>query len=63
MEKIVNECVGCRDLGLHCMGSACPNRNVTRFFCDRCQDEITVIYDYDGEELCEDCLKALFKRE
>lgn len=63
MEKIVNECVGCRDLGKPCMGSACPNRNVTRFFCDRCEDEITVIYDYDGEELCEDCLKAMFIRE
>lgn len=63
MEKTVNECVGCRDLGKACIGSACPNRNVTRFFCDRCEDEITVIYDYYGEELCEDCLKAMFIRE
>ena len=63
MEKTFNECVGCRDLGKACIGSACPNRRVTRFFCDRCEDEITVIYDYDGEELCEDCLKAMFIRE
>lgn len=55
MEKIVNECVGCRDLGLHCMGSSCPNRRVLRVFCDNCGDEITDTYELDGEMLCEDC--------
>lgn len=63
MQKTVNECVGCRDLGKHCLGSVCPNRNVTKFFCDRCGIEMTDIYDVDGEELCEDCLKEMFKRE
>ena len=63
MEKTVNECVGCKDLGKPCLGSSCPNREVTRYYCDRCGDEITDIYDVDGEELCEDCLKEMFKRE
>lgn len=63
MEKTVNECVGCRDLGKPCLGSACPNRNILKFFCDRCGIEMTDIYDVDGEELCEDCLKEMFKRE
>lgn len=63
MKKTLNECVGCKDLGLYCMGSCCPNRNVTRFFCDRCDTELDDIYDYDGEELCEDCLLEACRRE
>ena len=63
MEKTFDECVGCRDLGKPCQGPSCPNRNVTRFFCDRCGEEITDIYDFEGEEICEDCLKEIFKRK
>lgn len=50
-----NECVGCRDLGLPCMGSSCPNRNVVRFYCDKCKEE-SDLYHYDGQELCIDCI-------
>ena len=63
MEKMFNECVGCTDLGKPCIGLHCPNRNVLRVFCDRCGEELGDIYDVDGEELCEDCLKAMFIRE
>ena len=59
MRKTENECVGCASLGLYCLGSACPNRNVTRFYCDKCGEEAT-LYDYDGEELCEYCLLEEF---
>ena len=62
MQKTFDECVGCTDIGLHCIGSGCPNKNVTRFFCDRCGDEMSNIYDCEGEELCVDCLKKIFKR-
>ena len=58
MKKIENECIDCpKELG--CMGDACPNRNVARFYCDRCGDENT-LYHYDGEELCADCLIEQF---
>ena len=65
MERTFNECVGCTDLGLPCIGNYCRNRNVTRFFCDKCDEEISAggIYDYDGQELCEDCLKEMCRRE
>ena len=60
MKKITNECVGCKSMGLYCLGNTCPNRNVVRFYCDRCGEE-TTLYDYDGEELCQDCLLKEFK--
>lgn len=62
MEKTFDECVGCTDLGLPCIGSSCPNRNVTRFYCDECGEELTEIYDYNGMELCEDCILKEFRR-
>ena len=59
MLKIENECVSC---GLPCLGDSCPYRNVERRYCDYCKDEIThEYYDVDGEELCEDCLKKMFR--
>lgn len=65
MQKTFNECVGCVRLGLHCIGKHCPNLNVKRFFCDNCDTEISAgeIYIYDGQELCEDCLKDTCRME
>ena len=57
MLKHVDECVGCPpEKG--CLGSACPNRNVPRWFCDECEneferDELRVV---NGKQLCYDCL-------
>lgn len=53
MKKRENECVDC---GLPCLGSSCPNRNVLRFYCDRCGEEAQ-LYHYDGEELCISCIE------
>lgn len=52
MMKIENECVDC---GLPCLGDSCPFRNVTRYYCDKCNDEAQ-LYHYDGMELCADCI-------
>ena len=57
MKKKENECVSC---GLPCLGNSCPNRNVIRFYCNRCEEEDTLYY-YDGEELCQNCLLEEFK--
>lgn len=62
MKETSNECVGCpKEIG--CLGSACPNRKVTRFYCDECGEE-TQLYYYDGQELCINCIeKQLTKVE
>lgn len=53
MKRISNECVGCPpEMG--CIGSCCPHRNVTRYYCDECGAE-GKLYDVYGEELCADC--------
>lgn len=57
-----NRCCDCAD-GLSCLGSACPNKNVPVYYCDRCGDELTERYVVDDEDLCEDCLKELCRAE
>lgn len=60
MRQTENECVGCpSELG--CMGESCPNRNVTRFYCDNCGDEAE-LYHFEGEELCIDCIKERLEK-
>ena len=53
MKQIENECLDC---GKSCMGTSCPYNQVTRFYCDQCGCEET-LYEFDGEELCIDCIK------
>ena len=54
LKCIENECVDCPpELG--CLGDSCPYKNVPRFYCDECEDEVT-LYEYDGEELCLECI-------
>lgn len=62
MRKIENHCMGCDAPGYPCLGDSCPNRNVEVYYCDKCGDLLEDIYDVDGEELCESCLKGIFKR-
>lgn len=54
MYKITNECCDC---GMPCLGSACPMRNVRRYYCDSCGEECAEgeCYDIGGYELCETC--------
>lgn len=55
MVRKENHCVSCPpEMG--CLGSACPNRNVIMLYCDKCKDPVDLLYKYDGEELCADCL-------
>ena len=60
MKVIENECLNCPpEIG--CMGDTCPNKNVARFYCDECGEE-EMLYCYDGEELCQDCLLRRFDK-
>ncbi len=56
MVRYEDECVGCTSMGLPCLGNSCPNRNVPHFYCDGCGDE-TTLYEFDGEQLCIDCIR------
>jgi hypothetical protein len=60
MIKYKNNCVGCRDIGLPCMGDACSNKRVRIFYCDRCGGESRTLYVYDDEQICGDCLLDMF---
>lgn len=59
MRIFVNECCDCATPGYPCMGSACPRRRVEHFHCDKCKTEAK-LYEYDGKELCEECLLEEF---
>lgn len=60
-----NECLGCTSMGMHCKGKSCPYREVPHYYCDECGEclDDIYIYDYQGEELCEECLLAKCRRE
>ena len=63
MIKVENHCIGCAVDAYPCMGDACPRRNVEVRYCDKCGAEIDEVFEVDGEELCEDCLKDMFRKE
>ena len=61
MIRIEDHCVGC---DLPCIGSACRYKNVEVHYCDHCDDELDEeFYVVDGEEVCESCLKDMFRKE
>ena len=66
MKKIENHCCGCAVPAYPCIGDLCPNRNVEVHYCDNPECEVELpddeIYEVDGEELCEKCLKERFKK-
>ena len=64
MIKYENLCVDCTALGLHCLGVGCPNHKpVEVHVCDQCENVLDDIYEVEGAELCEDCLKEMFRKD
>lgn len=61
MKSVENECLDCKSLGMHCIGLSCPNRSVTRYYCDECGQEDT-LYDTEYGELCAECLLDKFRK-
>ena len=57
-----NHCCDCAAPGYPCRGSSCPNRRVPVYYCDKCGAELDEVYEVGNEELCEDCLKDMFRR-
>lgn len=66
MIKYEDECCSCAVPGYPCLGSECPNRNVPHYYCDRCGDEVEAedlyIDEYNGGELCFDCIYGTLKK-
>lgn len=63
MVRHEDRCCECASPGYPCLGSACPNRDVAVYYCDTCKGEIEGdVYEVDGEDLCEECLKDRFRR-
>ena len=62
MVRIENHCCDCAVPGYPCRGNSCSLRHVEVHYCDNCDEELDEIYDVDGEELCEECLKERFIR-
>lgn len=64
MTKIENHCCDCATPGYPCRGRLCPLTSVEVHYCDHCGEEIVGdIYDVEDEELCEECLKEMFRRD
>lgn len=54
MKYTVSECVNC---DLPCIYEACPYYEVTIYKCDSCGEENITLYEYDGVEICIECIK------
>ena len=67
MRKIENRCCDCATPGYPCLGSACPLVRVEIYYCDnpKCEAELPPgeIYEVDGDDLCEECLKERFRKD
>jgi len=58
MIRFENECIGCPS-NMGCIGDACMYRYSPVYICDKCGDEVDELYEYFGEEYCEECLRSL----
>lgn len=58
MKITKSECMPC---DLPCVGRGCKYYEVTRYYCDMCLSE-DVLYDFDGQELCIECIKNQLDR-
>ena len=57
-----DECIGCPP-GMGCLGSACPNKKVKHYYCDKCEQEFEpeeLFIDEDDKELCDECLLSKY---
>lgn len=63
MRIVKDECVGCAAPAYPCLGSSCPNRKRTHYYCDRCKEEFVPegLYQYEGEEVCGECILKDFE--
>ena len=51
MKTIENDCVDC---AIPCID--CGRKRTVHYYCDKCGEEASVLYEFDNDELCKDCL-------
>lgn len=56
-----NRCCGCAVPVYPCLGDSCSLRHCRVLYCDKCKDEVDKLYDFYGEEICEECLLKEFE--
>ena len=56
-----DECVGCPD-EFNCFGYLCQYRKIPHLYCDECKEEVDCLYNYNGEEICQECLIEKFEK-
>ena len=65
--RIENLCCDCAVPGYPCRGENCPRRHVEVTYCDKCDPKceypLDEVFDVDGEDLCEACLREKFRKE
>lgn len=54
MTKVESHCVGCKDMGLPCLGNSCPNKTAEVTYCDRCDRSVAECH-FEGFDYCKDC--------
>lgn len=57
MIKYENECCDCAVPAYPCIGESCRRRRVPHYYCDNCGGEYEDIYEFEGEELCIECIE------
>ena len=55
MTGFEHECCDCATGAYPCLGSSCT-QGVTHYYCDACGEETEQLYQFEGEELCADCV-------
>lgn len=51
--EVENFCVGCPQGCINCG----RKHDVTIYYCDECETQDVDLYEWNGRELCEDCIK------
>ena len=59
MIRYENQCCDCAVPAYPCLGASCHRRHVKIYECDNCNEEVDAgeLYEFDGEQLCIDCIK------
>lgn len=60
MVREKNNCCGCATPTYPCLGDSCPLRHTKALICDECKSEVNRLYEYEGRQLCEECLLKQF---
>lgn len=60
MIEYIDECVGCAD-SYPCIAS-CKCKSVPHLICDFCKQEAEVLFRYESNEICQECLHQEFEQ-